>query len=124
MRRRLPVSRSPCVGGDAGVTNTIGSPATDPNVISAGASTTYRAYAQTGIGGITYPAVTGWLNNNISALSGAGFDKQGGPSTSWPPGISTGRSARPTPLCTRRAPTRKAREPRSSWRAGPANRRR
>ena len=64
--------------GDAGVTDTIGSPATDPNVISAGASTTYRAYAQTGIGGITAPGVTGWLDNNISGLSSGGFDQAGG----------------------------------------------
>jgi hypothetical protein len=63
--------------GDAGPTNTMGSPATDPNVISAGASTTYRAYAQTGVGGITYPGITGWLNNNISALSSSGFNQAG-----------------------------------------------
>jgi Subtilase family len=64
--------------GDAGPTNTIGSPATDPAVISAGATTTYRAYAQTGIGGITAPGVKGWLNNNISGLSSGGFDQAGG----------------------------------------------
>jgi subtilisin family serine protease len=63
--------------GDAGVTDTIGSPATDPAVISAGASTTYRAYAQSGLGGITYPGVTGWLNDNISGLSSGGFDQAG-----------------------------------------------
>jgi hypothetical protein len=64
--------------GDAGSTDTIGSPATDPNVISAGASTTYRAYAQTGIGGITAPGVKSWLNDNISGLSSGGFDQSGG----------------------------------------------
>ena len=63
--------------GDAGVTNTIGSPATDPNVISAGASTTYRAYAQTGVGDITAPGVKGWLDNNISGLSSGGFAQNG-----------------------------------------------
>ena len=63
--------------GDAGLTNTIGSPATDPAVISAGASTTYRAYAQTGIGGINLKGVKGWLNNNISGLSSGGFDQDG-----------------------------------------------
>jgi hypothetical protein len=64
--------------GDAGPTNTIGSPATDPHVISAGASTTYRSYAQTGIGGITAPGVKGWIDNNISGLSSGGFDQSGG----------------------------------------------
>jgi hypothetical protein len=63
--------------GDAGPTDTIGSPATDPDIISAGATTTYRAYAQTGIGGITTPGVKGWIDNNISGLSSGGFDQSG-----------------------------------------------
>jgi hypothetical protein len=64
--------------GDAGPTNTIGSPATDPNVISAGATTTFRAYDQTGIAGITFPGVKGWIDNNLSGLSSGGFDQAGG----------------------------------------------
>jgi hypothetical protein len=63
--------------GDAGVTNTIGTPATDPNVISAGASTTYQVPAQIGYGGFQFPGVTGYLNNNISALSSSGFEQGG-----------------------------------------------
>ena len=46
-------------------------------MISAGASTTYRAYAQTGIAGITAPGVKGWLDDNISGISSAGFDQTG-----------------------------------------------
>ena len=64
-------------GDAAPTTNTIGSPGTDPAVIVAGATTSYRAYAQTGIGGINFPGVNGWLNNNISALSSAGFTQSG-----------------------------------------------
>ena len=63
--------------GDAGPTDTIGSPATDPDVISAGATTTYRAYAQTGIGGINLKGVKGWVDNNISGLSSGGFAQDG-----------------------------------------------
>ncbi len=64
--------------GDSGVTNTIGSPATDPKVISAGASTTFRGYAQTNFAGLFSPGnATGWIDNNISGISSAGFDQAG-----------------------------------------------
>jgi subtilisin family serine protease len=63
--------------GDAGVTSTIGSPGSDPKVITAGASTTYRSYAQSGIGFITTPGVKGWIDNNISGLSSGGFTQDG-----------------------------------------------
>lgn len=62
--------------GDAGVTGTIGSPATDPNLLSVGASTTYRAYVQTGIGAANLG--TGYQDNNISGLSSGGTDQSGG----------------------------------------------
>ena len=65
--------------GDAGVTSTIGSPATDPNLISVGASTTFRSYAQSNSGGFDNPAVGNgrWADSNISGLSSAGFAESG-----------------------------------------------
>jgi subtilase family serine protease len=65
--------------GDSGPTNTIGSPATDPNVIDVGAMTTFRTYAQTDSGGFYNPVVGNGrcVDNNISALSSGGFDQTG-----------------------------------------------
>jgi len=57
--------------GDGGPTGTIGSPATSTDVISAGASTQFRSYAQTGEG--AQALATGYVSDNISALSSGGF---------------------------------------------------
>ena len=66
--------------GDAGPTSTIGSPASDPDVISVGATTSFRTYAQSNYGGFYNPVVGNgsWVDNNISSLSSGGYNQSGG----------------------------------------------
>ncbi|MBB4922527.1 peptidase [Kitasatospora kifunensis] len=62
--------------GDSGINGTVGTPATDPNVISAGASTDNQNYAQTGYAAFQFSNGT-WANNRISALSSGGVTQAG-----------------------------------------------
>lgn len=62
--------------GDAGPTGTMGSPAVDPNVISAGATTTLRVQAQTGYAG-TRNFATSWASDNASPISSGGVNDRG-----------------------------------------------
>jgi hypothetical protein len=63
--------------GDSGFSNTIASPASDPKVISVGASTTFRLYAETNYAATRYFASTGWLDDNVSAFSSGGMTQAG-----------------------------------------------
>jgi hypothetical protein len=64
--------------GDAGPTNTLQSPAADPNVISAGASTSFRARVQDGASGTSAPGHNGlFADDNLSAFSSSGFGQNG-----------------------------------------------
>ncbi len=62
--------------GDQGTANTIGSPASDPSAIDAGATTQFRHFAQTDRGGYQLGG-GGWVNENIAEFSSAGFTQQG-----------------------------------------------
>ncbi|HUJ07736.1 MAG TPA: S8 family serine peptidase [Streptosporangiaceae bacterium] len=62
--------------GDSSPSSTIGSPATDPEVISAAATTDLRSYAMSNYGQADMFA-RGWLNNNIAPFSSGGFDAYG-----------------------------------------------
>ncbi len=63
--------------GDAGITSTIGTPSTDPEVLSMGASTTYRINLQDGYGGAQFPGIKGYLDDNVSSFSSGGFEQDG-----------------------------------------------
>ncbi len=64
--------------GDAGSDSTIGSPASDPDVISVGATTSFRLYAQLTYGGINDPNASGaYVDNNVSSLSSGGYTQAG-----------------------------------------------
>jgi hypothetical protein len=67
------------VGGAGGIggTATTGSPASDPDVLSVGASTGFRFYAQTNYAGADTFAAGSWLNGNVSALSPSGHTPAG-----------------------------------------------
>jgi len=61
--------------GDAGLGNTVDSPASDPNIISAGASSTYQIMAQTWD---SLPGFNGhFVSNNVSAISSSGVTQNG-----------------------------------------------
>nr|BFD89105.1 hypothetical protein KitaXyl93_04650 [Kitasatospora sp. Xyl93] len=62
--------------GDAGISGTIGTPATDPYVIAVGASTDNQNYQQTGYAASQFSNRT-WSDNRISALSSGGFTQAG-----------------------------------------------
>ena len=62
--------------GDAGTAGTLGSPSTNPGVIGAGATTSFRLYAQTGFGAMSLATNNGFVSDNISSFSSGGFSQQ------------------------------------------------
>jgi hypothetical protein len=61
-------------GSSVGSLGTLGSPSTDPYVIAAAASTSYRLYAQSGYGAAAL--AKGYVSNNVSAFSSGGFSQR------------------------------------------------
>jgi hypothetical protein len=62
---------------DAGLENTIWSPSSQAGVISVGASTVFRSYAQADVGDYTQMKAKGWVSDNISSLSSGGSTEEG-----------------------------------------------
>jgi hypothetical protein len=58
---------------DAGATEGMTTPGSDPLVLNAGASTNFRAYAQTVSYAFQFANPNEWLNDNISSIGGGGF---------------------------------------------------
>jgi hypothetical protein len=61
---------------DSGPENTIWSPSSEPGVISVGASTAFRSYAQDDIGEYNQVHAHGWESDNISSLSSGGATEE------------------------------------------------
>jgi len=61
---------------DAGPESTIWSPSSEPGVISTGASTAFRSYAQANIGEYNELHARGWVSDNISSLSSGGSTEE------------------------------------------------
>jgi hypothetical protein len=63
--------------GDAGYNGTVATAATDAAVISSGATTQLRLYAQVGYGASFFAKGQSWISNNLSAFSSGGFSITG-----------------------------------------------
>jgi hypothetical protein len=64
--------------GDAGITNTIGSPSsTGKGIIGVGATSSFRSHAQVSEHGYQLGGFKGWESNNTATLSSTGFTSYG-----------------------------------------------